>query len=208
MSKKKKYVLVLFIFMAYAIYDFGGRVFTDGIYSLLVFYLCYVFLSFESLSQINVISLYRYGSIKKLYVSYMKEQVCFCLIYTAAFFVCGMITGVLSAVFDRGFLVSTGALIKFLVISYINLLIVAFFQMAVRLLAGKKNAVIVVSSYIFISMIQYEIQIYRGITPFILHTAYFMWRDVITSRTFLNYLVCGILLFLLVYFSCKKDRKV
>lgn len=208
MSKKKKYALVLLIFAVYAMFDFGGRVFTDGLYSLLVFYLCYVFLTFDSLIQINVISLYRYGSIKKMYGSYMKEQIYFCLVYTAVFFACGMATGVLSLVFDRGFFVSTGAMIKFLVISYINLLIVAFLQLTVRLFAGKRNAVIAVSSYIFISMIQYEIQIYRVITPFVLNTAYFRWKNVITLSTLLNYIVCGVFLLLLAYLSCRKDRKV
>lgn len=208
MSRKKKYGLVLFIFIACAIFDFGGRLFTDGVYSLLVLYLCYVFLTFDSLAEINVISLYRYGSVRKLYINYMKKQVFFCLAYMAVFFVCGMVTGVLALITNRGFCVSTGALIKFLGISYINLLIVGFIQLTVRLLAGKKIAVIAVTCYIFISLIQYLIQFYRLITPFVLNTAYNRWKDVMTLGTLENYIACGVLLLVLAYLPCKKDRKV
>ena len=41
-------------------------------------------------------------------------------VYLAVFFAAGMITGVVSAVFDRGFFVSCGAMIKFLITSYVN----------------------------------------------------------------------------------------
>lgn len=47
-------------------------------------------------------------------------------VYLAVFFAAGMITGAASAVFDRGFFVSCGAMIKFLIISYVNLLIIGF----------------------------------------------------------------------------------
>ena len=207
MSKNKKYGIVLFIFVVCAIYDFGGTIFTDGIYSLLVFYMCYSFLLFDSLKTVNVISLYRYGSIKELYIRYIKQQLKFSLIYLFVFFVCGMITGVLSAIFDRGFIVSTGALIKFLIISYVNLIIVACTQLTITLLAGKRNAVIIVSTYILVSMTLHIMQIYT-ITPFILNTAYFRWKKVITAETLLSYIVCMVIVLILAYLPCKKDRRV
>ena len=45
--RNKKYFIVLFIFIAYAVYDFGGMAFTDGLYSPLVLYGCYIFLMAE-----------------------------------------------------------------------------------------------------------------------------------------------------------------
>ena len=65
-------------------------------------------------------SIYRYHSVKNLYIQYMKNQMMAACVYLAVFFAAGMITGAASAVFDRGFFVSCGAMIKFLIIRSIS----------------------------------------------------------------------------------------
>ena len=102
--RNKKYFIVLFIFIAYAVYDFGGMAFTDGLYSPLVLYGCYIFLMADKMNELTAMSIYRYHSVKNLYIQYMKEQILAASVYLAAFFVAGMITGAASAVLDRGFL--------------------------------------------------------------------------------------------------------
>lgn len=101
--RNKKYFIVLFIFIAYAVYDFGGMAFTDGLYSPLVLYGCYIFLMADKMNELTAMSIYRYHSVKNLYIQYMKNQMMAACVYLAVFFAAGMITGVASAVFDREF---------------------------------------------------------------------------------------------------------
>ena len=51
--RNKKYFIVLFLFIAYAIYDFGGMAFTDGLYSPLVLYGCYIFLMADKMNEMG-----------------------------------------------------------------------------------------------------------------------------------------------------------
>ena len=51
--RNKKYFIVLFIFIAYAVYDFGGMAFTDGLYSPLVLYGCYIFLMADKMNEMG-----------------------------------------------------------------------------------------------------------------------------------------------------------
>ena len=51
--RNKKYFIVLFIFIAYAVYDFGGMAFSDGLYSPLVVYGCYIFLMADKMNEMG-----------------------------------------------------------------------------------------------------------------------------------------------------------
>ena len=51
--RNKRYFIVLFIFIAYAVYDFGGMAFTDGLYSPLVLYGCYIFLMADKMNEMG-----------------------------------------------------------------------------------------------------------------------------------------------------------
>ena len=55
--RNKKYFIVLFIFIAYAVYDFGGMAFTDGLYSPLVLYGCYIFLMADKMNELTAMSI-------------------------------------------------------------------------------------------------------------------------------------------------------
>ena len=184
--RNKKYFIVLFIFIAYAVYDFGGMAFTDGLYSPLVLYGCYIFLMADKMNELTAMSIYRYHSVKNLYIQYMKNQMMSACVYLAVFFAAGMITGAASAVFDRGFFVSCGAMIKFLIISYVNLLIIGFLQLVLRILLGKKGAAGALVLYLFICVLKFM----AGrpfIQPFILDTAYYRWKWIAAPRTVINY---------------------
>ena len=102
--RNKKYFIVLFIFIAYAVYDFGGMAFTDGLYSPLVLYGCYIFLMADKMNELTAMSIYRYHSVKNLYIQYMKNQMMAACVYLAVFFAAGMITGAASAVLTVDFL--------------------------------------------------------------------------------------------------------
>ena len=179
--RNKKYFIVLFIFIAYAVYDFGGMAFTDGLYSPLVLYGCYIFL--------------------------MADQMMAACVYLAVFFAAGMITGVASAVFDRGFFVSCGAMIKFLITSYVNLLIIGFLQLVLRILLGKKGAAGALVLYLFICVLKFM----AGrpfIQPFILDTAYYRWKWIAAPRTVINYGLCVLIVIGLAYLPYRQDRKI
>lgn len=83
--RNKKYFIVLFIFIAYAVYDFGGMAFTDGLYSPLVLYGCYIFLMADKMNELTAMSIYRYHSVKNLYIQYMKNQMMAACVYLAVF---------------------------------------------------------------------------------------------------------------------------
>ncbi len=205
--RNKKYFIVLFIFIAYAVYDFGGMAFTDGLYSPLVLYGCYIFLMADKMNELTAMSIYRYHSVKNLYIQYMKNQMMAACVYLAVFFAAGMITGVASAVFDRGFFVSCGAMIKFLITSYVNLLIIGFLQLVLRILLGKKGAAGALVLYLVICVLKFM----AGrpfIQPFILDTAYYRWKWIAAPRTVINYGLCVLIVIGLAYLPYRQDRKI
>ena len=118
-----------------------------------------------------------------------------------------MITVAASAVFDRGFFVSCGAMIKFLIISYVNLLIIGFLQLVLRILLGKKGAAGALVLYLFICVLKFM----AGrpfIQPFILDTAYYRWKWIAAPRTVINYGLCVLIVIGLSYLPYRQDRKI
>lgn len=105
------------------------------------------------------------------------------------------------------FFVSGGAMIKFLIISYVNLLIIGFLQLVLRILLGKKGAAGALVLYLFICVLKFM----AGrpfIQPFILDTAYYRWKWIAAPRTVINYGLCVLIVIGLAYLPYRQDRKI
>lgn len=208
MSKREKIVIVMVCFVVLALYDIGGNVFTDGLYSSLAFFLCYIFVSFDSMRRINIMSLYRYRSLGKMYIQMMKERVAPIFIYTFLFMMVGVASELLGLFSGRGIFVSFQTRVKFFIFSYLNLFILNYMLIVLRMLYGKWVSLIAACSCIFISIIQLITNNRLMITPFIFNSAYYRGKMILTVQTFFSYLLCFILIAFITFLSMKKDKTV
>lgn len=206
MSKKARYGFVLFVFLIYSVYDWGGGSFTNGLYSPLVYFLCYIFLAAFTLKGINAMSLYRYGSAKALYYSYMKRQLAFAVIYMMVFFMFGMMSRFLAGFIGGKALVSERALLKFIVFNTINLSILTYVQLLTRMAFGKVISMLLTCSCVFLSVINTMCRV-RFINPFMFNTAYMRWKDIKSYRVVMSYVMCAGILVLATYLL-RKNKDV
>lgn len=207
MTRRKKTVIVLACFVLLALYEIGGNVFTDGLYSFFVFFFCYIFMALDSMRRINILSLYRYCSLKNMYVTLMKKQIVPIFAYVFFFMIIGVASEILGLFLGRSIFVSFPARIKFFIFSYINLFILQYLLLVLRMLYGKWIALIAACCCIVGSFLQ----AFAGglyLTPLILNTAYYRGKTLLTDRTAVSYLLCFMVLAFFTVLSVKKDKTV
>lgn len=206
MSKIRKIVIVI----AFTILAFKcnrGGVFTNGTYSSIVLLLCYTFISFEDMKRINKMSLSRYNTLKKLYLSMCQDQFIMIFKYLLCFMLIGIASEIVGLFFGIHTTVSFEARIKFFLLSYINLFILYYLQLVTRILYGKWIALVVVCSCVFLSIGQILMR-YGKVTPFIFCTAYWNRQTILSLTTVISYIICIVFVVVLSILSLKKDRAI